>query len=494
MCVMKIRSVIVLLLFCFSTATWAMSPQAAEYLRKANSQLKSGNLKAAENYYRKAKELAPDDSEIADFDSLLKESILKKVDELQKKAFFLMQEKNLPEAAKIYSEILMYQPENQEAVSQLESIGKVNKEISEYRKQGIVIDSSTGRKYDLNAYSSISYFLRAKAFFSKGDNRKAIEMLDAILEREPDHREALELKEEVEQVIELDSLIERANASFNSGEMENVIRIVNELIARDSGRYQYLLMRARAYIVVKRYSDARHDLWSYWEYTKDKETVFPLLADVYSLEGKYLIANGFAYDMAKQEYIKPNGFILKNYFYGHLWSCLALILCLVVLLPAAIVYMWNNGENLFLKFSLGSLRKVFACSVMVVLGKATACVEDLMSIARDLNFPWLNYFVGLVLLTNGNLESAQKFFKFACSDVSIKARACYFHGLIGRLLGQSFYDLDFEETVLCSFDRLEYESWRPWFMRSLERDLFSLYSANDSESLEYMAYKMVSVD
>ena len=137
----------------------ALSMQANENLRKARNYLNIKNYKAAEDYFLRAKEESGEEAEIKEFEENLYKKINEHVESLSKKAFIYMQEKNLPKASEVYREILIYRPDDKEALAQLDSIKKINTEIKEYRKQGIAVDASTGRSYDLNKYSAISAVL-----------------------------------------------------------------------------------------------------------------------------------------------------------------------------------------------------------------------------------------------------------------------------------------------------------------------------------------------
>ena len=482
----------VLLIF-VTCDTFALSMQAKEYLRKANSYLSIQNYKAAEDYYLRAKQSDSEEPEIKQFEETLYKQINEHVENLSKKAFIYMQEKNLPKASEIYREILIFRPNDREALSQLDEIKRINAEIKEYKKQGIAVDASTGRSYDLNKYSAISAYNTAYALFNKGEFEKALEILNMILEKEPDYRSAMELKEEVERVYELKQMIDKAESSFKTQSMDKVINAVTELLKKDPNQFHYYLMRAKAYLANRLYSDAIHDLLAYYGYTKDAEKTFPLLAEAYSSDREYLTAIGFAYDKNSNTYTKPFSFILRNYYYGYYWQNLLILVFILVAIPLAIYFVLQSGENLFVrKFTLENLIKLFKCFVFVSLDKNEKCSKDLLEVARNLNYPWLNYFTGLVMLENNELEKAQRFFKFAMSNKRLKARSSYFHGITSRLLKGNSYEDDFEETVLTLLDNQPTNIWRPWFFKKLEERLINRFSVKDNDSLESMSYKLLN--
>lgn len=470
----------------------AIGSQANELLHKAKANLNSGNLKAAEIYCKRALEIEPNASEIIDFNSLLKYRIEEHVKDLEKKAFFAMEEKDLPRAEKLYQEILIFQPDNPQALAQMGAIKNIKDKIEEYRKQGVVVPASTGRAFDLSAYSAISNYNRAIAFFHKGERGKAIELLNEILAKEPNHSTAFKLKEEVERVEELAKIIEKAENSLLSESMEKVIQSVTELLEKDPAQIHYYLMRAKAYMKTQQYSNARQDLLKYYSYTKDEENVFPLMAEISSIEGNNLAAIGFIFNKKLQTHNKNIFWIIKNYFYAYFWQNLFLIVVLFCMLPFAIFYTWQTGENLFLKFSIGNLKKFIKCLSYIFLGKVDKCLKELTDVARNLNYPWLNYFTGLTLLDNSELLKAQRFLKFSLSDISLKARGHYFHGIVSKLLNQNIYEEDFEQSVLYSLDEYPINIWRPKFIRRIENRLLKHYEVPDNDSLESMAHKLLS--
>lgn len=470
----------------------AISSQANELLRKAKANLNSGNLKAAEIYCNRALEMEPVASEIIDFRNLLQQRIFEHVKDLEKKAFFAMEEKDLPRAEKLYQEILIFQPDNSQALAQMKVIKNVKDKIEEYRKQGVVVSASTGRAFDLNAYSAISNYNRAIAFFHKGERKKALELLNEILEREPSHSAAFKLKEEVERVEELARIIERAERSFLSESMEKVIQSLTELLQKDSTQVHYYLMRAKAYIKTQQYSNARQDLLKYYSYMKDEENVFPLMAEISVIERNNLAALGFILSKKIKNHDKSFFWIIKNYFYAYFWQNLFLIVVLFCMLPFTVFYTWQTGENLFLKFSIGNLKKFIKCLFYISFGKVDKCLKELIEVTRNLNYPWLNYFTGLTLLENSDLLKAQRFLKFSLSDVSLKARGHYFHGIVSKLLNQNVYEEDFEQSILYSLDEPPLNLWRPKFIRQIENRLLNHYEVPDNDSLESMAHKLLN--
>lgn len=474
------------------TPAFAINAQANEFLRKARVQMTAGNLKAAESYLKQARKLDSDAPEIQTFELSLTEQINLHIEELIKQAFFAMQEKDIPKAQQLYQEVLVFQPDNPEANTQLQEIEKINKQLKEYRKQGIVIQTSSGgTSYDLGAYSSVSYYQRALAFFNNGQYEKALQMLNEILAREPNHRLALELKDEVERVLELSQMIEKAEKSMKGQSMELVIQTVTELLQKDPNQNQYYLMRAKAYMALGQYTSARIDYMTYYNRTKNREIAFPLLSEACSGAGNNLWALGFAYDKNQKEYTKPFGFLFTNYFRAYFWLNMLILVLLFVGLPVAFVYTWQIGENLFMKFSFAYLFKTMKCIFCIISGNIDKCLKDLVDIARDLNYPWLNYLTGLALLDNNEILKAQRFFKFSITDRNLRARGHYFHGLTGRILQQTAYDYDFEQCTLTILDDQPYNPWRPWFLKKIENHLLSRYEIPDNDSLESMAHKLL---
>ncbi len=486
------KTIICISFVLIACSLFALSMQATEYLKKAKNYLNSGNYKAAEDFYLRAKSLESEDSEIKQFGELLNKKIEEYVQKLSQKAFVYMQEKNLPKASVYYKEILMFRPDDKEALSQLDEIKRINEEIKEYRKQGIAVDVASGRGYDLSKYSAISSYNSAYALFKKGEYKKALDILNMILEKEPDYRSALTLKEEVESVYELKQMIDKAESSFKSQSMDSVINAVSELLNKAPEQYQYYLMRAKAYFLTKRYNNAYKDLLTYYSYTQEKKDVFPLMADTCSESKKNLLALGFAYDKTSKSYYKSYSFIIKNYFFAYYWENIILLITLFVILPVTLFYAKQTIENLLKHFSLRNIFKAIKCSFYAITDKNEKCLKELLELSREINNPWMNYYTGLVLLENNDLIKAQRFFKFSMGRKAYKPRAAYFHGITSKLLKEKAYEVDFEESVLASLDNTPINIWRPWFLRKLEERLINRFSTKDDDSLESMSYKLLN--
>lgn len=489
-----LKKIIMVLCMAFMTSSlFALSIQSKEYLRKARNYLNIKNYKAAEDYFLRAKEESQEESEIKEFEETLYKQIDEYVETLSKKAFIFMQEKNLPKASEIYREILIYRPNDKEALSSLDEIKKIKAEIKEYQKQGIAVDASTGRSYDINKYSAISSYNTAYALFNKGEYEKALDILNMILEKEPDYGAAFQLKEEVERVYELKKIIDKAESSFKSQSMDTVISAVTELLNKAPNQYHYYLMRAKAYFYTRRYSEAIQDFLTYYAYSGDKKDVFPLMAEACSNSGKNTTALGLAYDKESKSYTKPYGFIVKNYFLAYFWENILILVFIFIGFPLALYIICQTGDNLFIKkFTFANFFKLIKCFIFVSIDKNEKCLKDLIDISRSLNYPWANYYMGLVLLENNDLVKAQRYFKFVMNNKPLKARASYFHGITSKLLKQSAYEDDFEESVLASLDDIPFSIWRPWFLKKLEERLLNRFSDKDNDSLESMAYKLLN--
>ena len=490
----SLKKIIIVVSMVFITSNlFALSVEAKEYLRKARNYLTIQNYKAAEDYFLRAKEESSEEAEIKEFEEILYKQIDEYVQNLSKKAFVFMQQKNLPKASEFYREILLFRPDDKESIEKLDEIKKINAEIREYKKQGIAVDASTGRSYDLNKYSAISSYNTAYALFNKGELEKALSILNMILAKEPDYGSALELKEEVERVYELKKMIDKAESSFKSQSMDKVINAVTELLKKAPNQFHYYLMRAKAYLVTGHYSDAIHDFLIYYAYSKEGANVFPLLAEACSRNGNNLEAIGFSYDKNSRTYTKSYGFILKNYFYAYYWENLLILALIFIMIPTACYYVMQAGENLFTKkFTISNLMKLFKCFIYVALDKSERCLDDLLDVSTNLNYSWLNYYMGLVLLENNDFRKAQRFFKFTMGNKKLKARASYFHGLTSRLLKEMAFEADFEDSVLASLDDLPVNIWRPWFLKKIEERLLNRFAVKDDDSLESMAYKLLN--
>ncbi len=475
----------------FLTPVAAISPQGKEYLRKAKVFFADGNLRMARDYLQRAGKLDPDEPEITAMSVDLQKKIDEHVKSLRQRADFFVDAKNLPEAEKLYGEVLTLAGDDEHALAKLKEIRGTYEQIEEYKNQGIDVSVTTGRSHDLDLYSAVSLINRARGLFSQGERARALELVEQVLKRESGYKPALELKEKILYIDQLEAFVEKAETAFLEGRMRETVESLNSLIRDMPDRHEFLLMRAKANLHLKVYPAAIKDLWKYFHFKPEKNVVFPLLCEGYYGAGDYLPAYALAVNPESGESYKPFGFRMRCHIYAFPQHYIALALILM-LMPFALYFVWVAAEALFVeKFSLGSLRLAVSCIFTIIFKSPEECLGDLIVVARDLNNAWVNYLTGITLLKAGQIEGAQRFLAFSFTSEAVRSRAYYFFGLTRKLLKHNLYEHDFEESVLSGLARKR-TGWHPEFIRRIERDLLISYSKDKSdETFEGMAFKLV---
>lgn len=143
-----------------------------------------------------------------------------------------------------------------------------------------------------------------------------------------------------------------------------------------------------------------------------------------------------------------------------------------------------------MRFSMGSAWVFIKCMGVIAIKSPVDCLGDLITVARELNVPWLNYLVGISLFKIGQVDGAQRFLSYSLESGFLRSRAYFFVGLARKNLKYRAYESDFEESVLSGVARQE-AGWHPKFMKEIERELMMGYSKMDDETFEGMAYSIV---
>jgi len=489
----KASAAVVCLLLFLTTAVQllAINPQALEYLRRATTSHKSQRLSTARDFLQRAKQIDPDAIEIKDFETLLNKEIAEKIIELNQRAQFFLEAQNIPEAQNLLNEVITLDSSNSFALSRINEISEINQKVEEYQNNGIVIDVNTGRAHDLNLYSAISYLNRARAFFAQGDREKALELVQKVLGREPNYKPALELKEQIEHIKQLEDFLERTHTAFLEGRMRETVEALDKLIYKTPDRFEFYLMRARAHLALKNFSLAEQDLWKYYSYDPSVDKVYPLLADSFYGQEKYLHALGFSKNPQNGTEYRDFSFRLHCYFKQYPSQTLFMVLTCMALIFAGWLISKHYNE-LQKRLPLGTTRLGLQCAATTLFKSPSACLGELVVLARDINIPWLNYLAGICLFKAGQIEGAQRFLMYSLGDIGLRVRAGYFTGLTRKILKQRIQEADFEEAVLAGLGRSK-KSWHPRFIKLIERELIIKYSKDKSfETFEGMAYKLVN--
>ncbi len=487
------KTVIILLVFLTAVAGFAAtSSQAREYLRKARVFFERGNLKDARDYLKRALKIEPESNEIQSFGEQVDAAIEARSGELRRQADFYLEAKNVPEAEKIVRQLLVLNPDDEYGKKQMAAIKKVNEQIEEFQNKGITVNPDSGRSHDVDLYNAISLLNRARGFLANGDRQQALVLVEQVLEREPDYKVALELKEKIVYVNRIQEFIESAQIAFQQGRMRECIYDLDRLIKESPERTEYLLLRARAHLKLKEYSAAHRDFWAYYRQHPDqKKVVFPFLADVYFGMKRYEMAYGFSRDAITNENYRGLSFQYncKVRFYAIEYGVLV---AFTLILPFVIYLAYRRFDHLVNRFPPGKFHDGTGLLWSMLVSGPDKYLPLLIEVARGLNVAWLNYYAGICLLRAGQIEGAQRFLAYSFSNEFLAGRAYFFFGLTRKLLGQEHYDNDFDASIVASTSYRP-RGWYPEFVKRIERVCLMTYSkVKDYESYEGMACVLVS--
>lgn len=481
---------LILAMLCVTQFTYAIKTQAKEYLRKAKVFFRKGNLSRTQFFLKKAKNVDPSASEIIDFGIELDISIDQKIEMLINRADFYLSSKNIPDAQSKLQEILLINPRYEPALSRMKEIDTKLKQIKNYKRQGITIDAGTGRSFDVDSYSAISLVNQAKALFFNGDREKSLFIINKVLAREPQNKDAIELKEKILTINKIDEYINRASKALKQGKLREYINLLSDIIVKQPERYEFLLMRGKAFVKLGEFKHASKDLLKYYSKTNEKKETFVLLAKSYFGLEKYDYAHAFSSVEIKNE--EGLGEIFRFRCYSNMYSNVIHSIYIGIFL--VIFGMWGASKSfdqLVGRFPSGTFKMAISCFRTMIFDSPEKCLDQLVIIARRINTPWLNYMAGITLLKAGQFEGAQRFLAYTFTSESIAAKSYYFFGILRRLLKQKIYRHDFEESVLASLDKTS-KSWHPNFMKKIELYILNEYSKEKTlDTLEGTAYLAV---
>jgi tetratricopeptide (TPR) repeat protein len=485
----------VLLVFCCLfwavQSSAALSPQAGEYLRKARFFFERGDLKRARDFYQRAVRLDPNSPEIEEFGTELNEKINEKVKKLKQETDFYFSAKNIPKAEEILQQLMVLAPNDKYSQEKLAEIKQINQKIEEYKSKGIKVAPSSGRSHDIDHYSAISYLNRARGFLSNGDRENALLMVEKVLKREPHNKEALEIKEQIFYVNKIQEFIENAESAFAEGKMQESVTALNQLIHDSPSRTEFLLLRAKALLKLKRYEKAEADLWRYYNFHPDPKTLYPIFSQLYAGMGRYDIALGFAGYLATA-YGHENFGQRIRFFVNHYKIEVGMLCLLFALLPFVIYFAYHQLDLLINRFPPGGFTQSIYLFIAMHISRPALFLPQLIETARGLNTAWLNYFAAICLFQAEQFEGAQRFLAFSFSNDHLAGRAYYFYGLSRRLLGQKLSTHDFEEAVLSALSNKK-KGWHPKFMKKIEHELILNFGKKkDEESFEGLAYQLIT--
>ncbi|HNW36437.1 MAG TPA: tetratricopeptide repeat protein, partial [Candidatus Ozemobacteraceae bacterium] len=447
---------------------------------------------AAQTQIDQARAVAPDDPEVLELLRLLDAVREKRVETALRAAQFYYTANNIVEAEKSYRDVLSVDPGNKAAQQALREIQQRKDTVEKYKESGISIAPSTGRSFDVEAYSAAAAWLRARAAFDRGDLDTSMKFVADILEKDPANDQALVLREKIRQIRHIGSLLASVDTEFGTGNYFSAVTALDGLLKEYPGRPDLLLKRGKALLRTNRPEDAILDFEPLLATETLRSQILPLLSDAYAAAGKFHQAAAIAAGPVDGSPVKPFHQRLLLISKAFPVSAAFLLLgCFAVL--AAASWAWVQIDRLFERHAPGR----FTALARLLLQAYTSDLDDRQTdswkaLSRQLHHPWLQYVTGLLLLRQGNLESAQEPLQKALESPALAPRAYYFLGNLRKKLGQPIAAHDLEQCLLAAFRRMD-APYLPSFLTGIESELVTRFvpadakRRNDTESLAHQA-------
>ncbi|HEY9071612.1 MAG TPA: tetratricopeptide repeat protein [Candidatus Ozemobacteraceae bacterium] len=464
------------LLLSFPLFAAAPAPQAVrQWLEKARFFYEGGNLNAARAQLEQARAVAPDHPEVLELLKRLEAARTKRVEEALRAARFYQEANNLPEADKAYSAILAIDPANTTARKALDALQKVRDAVEKYRETGIQVAPSSGRAFDVEAYSAVSSLLRAQAAFNRGDLETADKLVGAIVERDPSHSQALELQSRIRQLRHINGLFTSLDQEFGVGDYFAAVTALDGLLKEFPDRHDLQVKRGIALQKLGRHAEAIRDLEPLLATTTWLAQILPALSSAYEAAGNPLRASALAAGTDVSGPVCPwhHRMVLVWKAYPVSGSLLLFGgLCCI----AALGWLLFQIDRLIERFSPQSTLRLFHCFLFAFFrGLDDRHSDDWKSLAFRFRLPWISYVYGLLLFRQGDLPAAQEPLQKALESPSLAPRALYFLGILRKQLGQSIANHDLEQSLLAAL-RGSNAPLIPPFLSEIEHELIDRHT------------------
>ncbi len=475
-----VPAVCVLLLFSCTAFAAAPPPQAVrQWLEKARYFYQGGNLNAARAQLEQARAIAPDHPDVLELLERLDAARAKRVEESLRAARFYQEANNLPEADKAYRAVLAIDPANKTARQALDALQKVRDAVEKYRETGIQVAPSTGRAFDVEAYSAVSNLLRAQAAFNRGDLETADKLVGAIVERDPSHGQALELQSRIRQLRHINGLFTSLDRELGDGDYFAAVTALDGLLKEFPDRQDLQVKRGIALQKLGRHDAAIRDLEPFLATTTWLIQILPVLSDAYDAAGNPLRACALAAGTDLTGPARPwhRRLVLAWKAYPVSGS---LFLLGGLLAFAALGWFLYQLDRLFERFPPQAAFRLCRCFLLAFFRDIDdRHIEDWKLLASRFRHPWISYVHGLLVFRQGDLPAAQEPLQKALEYPSLAPRALYFLGILRRKLGQSIAAHDLEQSLLAAF-RGYAAPLIPPFLAELERELIDRHAPTET--------------
>lgn len=476
------------LMFLVSQALEASRDQIPRILDKANFYLQNGNALSAKDYLSRAKAIDPNDSEVVNFEQRLQRYIDGKVAEHLRQGDFYSSNKQVPQAIEQYNLALRYCPGHPEVTERLRKLIEIKTKVRNLKESGVVVAPSSGRSYDLDAYSSVSEMMKAKAAFNNGDYQRAMELIDQILSHDPNYKEASDLRKEIVKRQEFRDLVTGASTKTSSGNFQQAEEYYTRLIELQPEKVELLINRGKARIRLGKFAEGLDDFGAaFRKKGKLEDMRHDMVTGLVGMK-EFPQALGLAGSHKNNPAVEPLSFRIWCYWKSYRVSCSLFFLNLLLLI-GSIVWVSHNLGALMEKGRYILIKEGVICLIRCISGPPEAQVEKLRHVSRQLNHPWFHYFSGLLLISLDRLDQAQEHLQGAIASVSLAPRAYFFLGLVRSRLNQKLSQHDFEQTLILGMKEHPMP-WIPRFVGDFERKIFEAIAPEERrDEMVVLAWK-----
>ncbi len=476
----RARFVIVFVLLHVLTASFestyganVLDSAVSVYISKAQHALKQGNVASARAFLEQAKKTNPDDPKFKEFEREFTIAVRTKIAELRREAEFHMRNKNVPKALEVYRKILNCDPDDKESVTKINELKQDQLSVDQFQRTGIVVSESTGRSYDPSMYSAVSLLVRARDALSRGEVETSRRHVEEILAREPNYREALQLRGEIDQQVELRELVTSVDDQLSRGMLAKALDSADELIRKYPSQSMFYVLRARIHLKSFRFRDALSDLREARLLGHDFAQIRPWLVDVYAGMGEYAQAYALAQGNSEFSPCRPWETLWFWYFKTHTVGWFLFFGSLGILFFALYKF-WRQFDTLVGRYSTAHFVSIAVCLYHCATSGAICQIDRLIAITKRMPHPWWLYVTGLSLMEIGQTDRAQEMLLRSASEPEFSMRAHLFLGLIRGEAEPRLADYDLEQVIITAQNEVEH-LWLPEFVRDLETNVLSRY-------------------
>ncbi|MFZ2955487.1 MAG: hypothetical protein WA705_01125 [Candidatus Ozemobacteraceae bacterium] len=479
----RMGAVLLVFLLSFSpvfalTASSSVSAQGSidHLLAKAEDALKKRNFGNAQGYLARARELDPKNVRLKEVKARLEKEVQSTKEACLKLAAFYRSAKNIPKAVEQYQQLLAIDPEDVEAKTALEGIGQNIRQIEQFQKSGIVVESNSGRAWDKDFYSAISQIRRARDAYESGNLDMAQKFLNGILEKEKGFADALELQKQVQDSLKVRQLLEGYNASTNKGDLKDAIINLGNLITLRPNDGKLYLWRGRLALRLENFRSARQDFLSSLQHGIPFADIRLHLAECAAGMREYSQAYALGSLHPSLPGAKDDNFLWRCHWKSYPASFLFLGFSIIFLL-FALYKAFQQFDHLIGRRSFHTLFSMARYLIFCWLQDPLEDPGRVTMLAKSVRLPWFHYLNALVSSYHGRFDASQDSFQAAMASPALAPRAFFFLGLIRSSLKQSLSEHDFEQMISLVLNNPPLP-WRPKFLQDLEGEVLSKFCSS----------------